>query len=550
MRGVLAMNHNNHKNHLYNNKTWRVMIYLAGDNNLSGEMIWALKELYRVGIGKHCHVAAQFDPSATNVEPRCYDLDKLHRLGATSCDVDGILDLDSLAQTLATNVIPSPENSADPAVLAGFLNNFLADPTDHAMLILSGHGCGAFGGLLEDRNPYGRLTLPCLGRVLSAAKNLRKTKKIDILGLDSCAMSMVEVAHEVCDSVDYLVGAEGFVQNAGWPYHRLLESLRCGPAPEKLALEMVDNYFKYYSDYLLADVFTDQAVIHIEKDKSWARLIEHLKKLTDLLCKSLGGKKEEMDETVRNALILAHWEAQSFNTEQNVDIYDFCERLSHYLPKKQYRAIHDCCAWITDKRNWNRIVLSTRHSGPAYQFAHGLSIYFPWSEIATDYQNLAFATETGWYDFLIRYIDRTCRDLPPKDRRAGKIRVYNPADIGGYQVYRAGGTMNAGDDVKAGGMNSTKAGGMNSTKYGLTAEEILRLSSMKNFPVHYYEPKPLTDKEVHAEISRRSGEIVSDAIPSSNQHDLLDGLNLLPDNKRKSLVDKLSAPNPPRTMRP
>ena len=28
---------------------WTIMVYLAGDNNLSDEMIWALKEIYRVG---------------------------------------------------------------------------------------------------------------------------------------------------------------------------------------------------------------------------------------------------------------------------------------------------------------------------------------------------------------------------------------------------------------------------------------------------------------------------------------------------------------------
>ena len=61
------------------------MVYLAGDNNLSEEMIWALKEMYRVGTNKECNVVVEFDPSATKTGPRLYDVET----GSTAKKQDG-----------------------------------------------------------------------------------------------------------------------------------------------------------------------------------------------------------------------------------------------------------------------------------------------------------------------------------------------------------------------------------------------------------------------------------------------------------------------------
>ena len=40
---------------------WTVIVYMAGDNNLSEECVWAIKEMYRVGIKDRVSVVAHFD---------------------------------------------------------------------------------------------------------------------------------------------------------------------------------------------------------------------------------------------------------------------------------------------------------------------------------------------------------------------------------------------------------------------------------------------------------------------------------------------------------
>ena len=41
---------------------WMIMLYLAGDNNLSDEMVWALKELNSITLPDGIAVTIQFDP--------------------------------------------------------------------------------------------------------------------------------------------------------------------------------------------------------------------------------------------------------------------------------------------------------------------------------------------------------------------------------------------------------------------------------------------------------------------------------------------------------
>ena len=111
----------------------------------------------------------------------------------------------------------------------------LRSPSMHRMLILSGHGSGAVGDFLTDNHSKnGQHWLVDYPGTSKGPRERRKTmaarptyrepdaKSINVLGMDSCLMSMAEVCYQVRDSVAYLVGSEGFVQDAGWPYGFLI----------------------------------------------------------------------------------------------------------------------------------------------------------------------------------------------------------------------------------------------------------------------------------------------------------------------------------------
>ena len=54
---------------------WTVMLYMAGDNNLSGDCVRALMNIKDVDTGRRIHVIAEFDPNDPRISAR--------RLGGT-----------------------------------------------------------------------------------------------------------------------------------------------------------------------------------------------------------------------------------------------------------------------------------------------------------------------------------------------------------------------------------------------------------------------------------------------------------------------------------
>src|SRR5262249_38222467 len=98
------------------------------------------------------------------------------------------------------------------------LENFITEtiekhPATYYMLVLSGQGSGAVGDFLTENSRLFGQSIPDLKKTLTAIQEKKPDFRIHILGLDSCLMGMAEVAYEVRNYVDYLVGAEGFTPN-------------------------------------------------------------------------------------------------------------------------------------------------------------------------------------------------------------------------------------------------------------------------------------------------------------------------------------------------
>lgn len=126
---------------------------------------------------------------------------------------------------------------------------------------------------------------------------------------------------------------------------------------------------------------------------------------------------------IRDAVVLAHWYAQSFKWGEHADLWDFCGQLGRIIPP-DHSAIRSWCGKVqraiedaVDKRTW--------YGGPEFQHAHGISIYFPWSarDVARGYRRLKFAQETGWADFLGVYLQTTRRLRRAPDEKAKPRRM-------------------------------------------------------------------------------------------------------------------------------
>ena len=394
--------------------SWTVAVHLAGGKNLTEQMVRALQEM-RDEAGSpeaQVRVIAQFEPQG-----------KLPRAFA--------FNLGGMGPRFVLPFTPTPDRSVTSPALTSFeymldtsraklkglsstqlLASFIetgkaSGRLDPFMLVISGHGNGAVGPFLAHRDPGAELSLHDLPPVFDAA-GISHQNRIDILGLDCCTMSMAEVAFELAPYARFLVASEGDVSNHGWPYRQILGAIR-DMAPDDAANEIVRQFARFYFDYRVLGISSHCAACDLDKMDLLTQPVRHL-------AEALTARINEPG--VWQPIVLAHWEAQSYKDEEYVDLVDFCDRLSRYLPDP---AIREYCDAVSDAVA--QVVRKSYMTGTNYQYSTGLSVYFPWSndvakgrgrEIRTTsdlegYKMLKFNKETGWGDFLDAYLEATQR---------------------------------------------------------------------------------------------------------------------------------------------
>ena len=420
----------------YAKKDWTVMVYMSGDNNLSEEMVWSLKEMYRVGIKDEIGVVARYDSRVGGIYD--FDIGALERpqpvrisnegdeyeKGRQSSqkghcfrneDKDGRLK-DRGASTGDDDLMASATALKDFVIKSARKHK-----AENYMLVLSGHAGGTSEEfLMRDETPERYISLPRLGWAIEQVKarlsSWEAGDMLDIIGFDACSMSMAEVGYELRNVARYMVAAEGFEMNTGWPYHRIIEDLIANSSElnaEQFASNIVKRYIDYYSDYSFAGVSADMSACNLGEGRALARAV---KKLAHALEDGL------QDAETKDRIIIAHWHAQSFMQEEFTDLWDFCNLLRPHFDNTR---IGEACDEVMDVIK-NRYVLKSCYCGGAYQHSHGLSIYFPWvedKEALRKYQRLDFAKDTEWGNFLQCYVTLTRREAR---LGAGPVEKFDP----------------------------------------------------------------------------------------------------------------------------
>jgi hypothetical protein len=392
-------------------KDWLIMLYMAGDNNLDHEMVLSLQFLLEVEkLGNHA-IVVEFDSNQPGLPTRRYDFteNKGHRL-------KDYLEPGMTGET----------STGNPETLKAFLND-AEDKYDaqRRILILSGHGSGTTEDfLLRDENADDFLSIDELKQALEDSGYKEGGNKLDIIGMDACYMSMAEVCYELSDHAEILIGAEGIEPEFGWPYSKFLrrayeelkkvEEDEGATRPlerEEVAIVLVKEYVEHYEAY---DTSVDLAAIRLNH-------LEGLKQDFKELVEALGDQPEK-----HNKLTSAHWRAQTYKSDQYVDLKDLCDQIDHVDFNTD---VEDLAIEIVNRLE--DAVLLSGCSGFAYQWSHGLSLYFPWALVSADYVNMRFANDTGWDAFIKDIVEETRRDAryepkpdtPMSDPRKNELAV-------------------------------------------------------------------------------------------------------------------------------
>ena len=410
------------------------MVYMVGDAGLDYSGFTDLKEMKRAGSTAAVALLAQFCRGVKNRPTKRYHLSRDGRDGTLAGDV-----VEDLGET----------NPARPETLAEFFQWGIEKfPARHYLAVLWGHANGANDETLPhpvlsscDDEGYGPeaghacqpaargrglprsravvispsaaafdpFMLDCLDsrRFQSALASVRATlgRKLDVLGMDSCLMSGAEICYQVRDSVGLTVAPEGLGPVDGWPYDKILNALVENPSmgPEELATAIAEKFVASYAD--CEDLSVTQSVCDLGKCGLLASAID---RLAGTLAVKLA------DDETKKAVMLARWQAQSYENTEYIDLYDFCGLLREHCRDGEVKA---ACGEVMRTIAAEGFVLRSLYQGDAVQYSYGLSIYFPLREVSRSYERLDFARDTRWVEFLKEYVSRTQR--PSRNDRDG-----------------------------------------------------------------------------------------------------------------------------------
>jgi hypothetical protein len=401
---------------------WTFMVYMAADNNLSPAGDKDLEEMRQVGSTPEVNIVAQFDNAGDRGTQR-------YRL-LSGGQPDLVM---SMGET----------NSGDPRVLQAFIEWAAATyPAERYALVLWSHGSAwepseiekiarsvnspnfspieatrrsfsdrskvlfrtsleriyqlptssARAICVDDGSGHSLDTLE-LEKVLAAARQALG-QQIDLLGMDACLMSNLEVAYQVRPYVKCLVASEETEPNDGWPYDRVLRRLVDQPdMPTALAAEhIVGDYIQSYLDRNYKKAVT-QSALDLER-------MDDLIPPLDGLAQALAAMDRQ---DMRNCLWGALYATTRFYNETLVDIPHLCTELEKQ-PVSQ--AVRQACAAVRQAlaQGAGRFVLAEKHSGKTVENCGGVSIYLPvFKDMSRFYPELAFASQRPWLKVVQKY---------------------------------------------------------------------------------------------------------------------------------------------------
>jgi len=351
-------------------RQWTVMVYMAADNDLTGEAWKDIDSMELAGSSGDVAIVVQVDtPSGA--------WRYLVARDATP-GVIASLPLGSLGRV----------DSGSGETLLDFIRFARSNyPAAHYALILWNHGSGVKATTKDiafDFTTQRAIALPELRSALT-----RSGMFFDFLGMDACLMQMVEVAYEVRHNARVLVASQENVPGEGWDYETVFRELTRNPSMDAITLAriVVESYAAYYGQRDIPGRYTLSAV-DLSRVSGLASAIDALALaiLNDF-------------RTPPWVYVALGDSALYFGDPDFVDLGDFMELLLAYpgiSPGVQERAQ----VVLGELR---RCVLYAQSVGSDIIGTSGLSIYFPYTEYVRKYESLEFASATSW-DELVRYL--------------------------------------------------------------------------------------------------------------------------------------------------
>jgi len=391
---------------------WTFMVYLDGDCDLEPFAIADLNEMEEIGSTDDVNIVALVDrwdgtgadadyPDDTSngdwTEARIYYIEKDN-------------DTSNITSTMLSS--EGELNMGDPDTLVDFAENVYDNyPAQHYALIFWDHGMGWPGVCPDDSAGHDALELTELDAALDEITTYYG-KNLDLIGFDACLMAMLEVDHEIADYGDFRVASEELEPGDGLLYKDFLDDLVGNSAmtPESLAKLMTTSFVTSYTDGLPDPEDSPDVTQSAVRLALVEPIVTALDNFTSLLITNMDTYAEE--------IMMARYVTQDFGGDsESVDLADFAGEVKDLVDDAAIKT-----AATALKTAITAAVIREGH-GPERPDATGIAIYFPenkevaaWgqSHYDTDYDDISFAQDTDWDDFLLALYTAFGANLPPE----------------------------------------------------------------------------------------------------------------------------------------
>lgn len=385
-----------------NQKKWTFLVYMNGANDLEEFGSLNVNQMEQVGSTDDVNIVVQFK----RIQGR-YDTSNGDWGGTRRYFVTKDTDTDAVNSLLLSS--KADADAGKWQTMQEFIQWGLTTyPADHYCLVVWNHGAGWRSVDLNNQGvtrgvSYDKTTENHIDTIeLAQAIDMGNNHKWDVLAWDSSLMQMAEVAYEVRDKADFIVGSEESPPGEGYPYQLFLADLAANPSLSGRAfgLDIINKTLESYG--------TNSNITQSVLDASRvAAIVPAFNALGSALIAA---------PSYQNAIVLARQSAENYKYPENVDALDFLRLLTTPLPGSFHPPVNDAAvqqAAASLRTTMNSAIVGNVH-GTGHPRSNGLAVYLPsptrYRTIDIDqangfgqrYSELAFAQASpAWQNFLV-----------------------------------------------------------------------------------------------------------------------------------------------------
>jgi len=314
-------------------RKWTFIVYMAADNDLEAASIADFNEIEAVSYG-----AAPISILVLLDRNNGYDMTNGNwsdtRLFEIKPDPNG------MTPAFYSSRIDCPElglskdsetelNTADPQVLSSLIDFAKrVYPAEQYALFIWGHGTGWRGGVNNNSLPepvkavafddtQGQyMSLSSFGRAVAG-------KDLSVIAFDTCYGALLEVAYQIRNDADLLVGSEGEILSTGWDYTALFSDFlsKQSLSSSNLGNAIQNQFSNHYASLNNATI----SQIQLSQVKN---LFLSFNNFSGAVAEAIAA--EQARNTVLNQILhnVESYFFTSFPSDMYIDIFDFTKKIS------------------------------------------------------------------------------------------------------------------------------------------------------------------------------------------------------------------------------